>query len=318
MNNYIIGGGVAGLVASFILKEDGFRIIDANPLGQMAGKFPLGPRIIQNDGETFGLLKDLGFQGNEISVKNNRIGFSRSRPGAVIIEQNPDQDFRAEYSYITRGTRDFEPSFMSDGKNTIEALEIIGSKDSYKEILELLFKQCGKTIIPNQVKTINIDEKIVILDDGTELPYDNLISTIDLRLLMRMIVGQNTLPGSLMLETRKKSFYLCKYSNLIDRDFHNAGYDYVYSVSRTYTRKTYLDSGIVYETIEPIRGHMIEDNLIVERKEDIPIQIKKSLNLTSFAADAYLLGRYAQWSHKIKLNEVLATVLKWRQDGQFK
>jgi hypothetical protein len=63
---------------------------------------------------------------------------------------------------------------------------------------------------------------------------------------------------------------------------------------------------------------MIEDNLIVERKEDIPIQIKKSLNLTSFAADAYLLGRYAQWSHKIKLNEVLATVLKWRQDGQFK
>ena len=58
-----------------------------------------------------------------------------------------------------------------------------------------------------------------------------------------------------------------------------------------------------------LRGHEIEGNKVEIKIENLPIQIKDSMKLDGFE-DIKFLGRYAEWNHKIKLNEVVDTLIK--------
>ena len=48
--------------------------------------------------------------------------------------------------------------------------------------------------------------------------------------------------------------------------------------------------------------------------EDIPIQITNSEDIESMCGIT-MLGRFAEWSHKVKANEVLDKVKKWETNG---
>ena len=44
-NNYILGGGPAGLIAAYYLKDH--WVVDKKPLGQLTIPFIPGPRLLQ-------------------------------------------------------------------------------------------------------------------------------------------------------------------------------------------------------------------------------------------------------------------------------
>ena len=48
--------------------------------------------------------------------------------------------------------------------------------------------------------------------------------------------------------------------------------------------------------------------------EDIPIQITNSEDIESVSG-IVMLGRFAEWSHKVKANEVLDKVKEWEKNG---
>ena len=86
-------------------------------------------------------------------------------------------------------------------------------------------------------------------------------------------------------------------------------YDYVYSVDTKWTRQTFFRDYIVYESVEPITEDYIEGNKVLMKFENLPIQIKESHNIERMD-NIDLLGRFAQWSHQMKANEVLDRVLE--------
>ncbi len=84
-------------------------------------------------------------------------------------------------------------------------------------------------------------------------------------------------------------------------------FDYVYGYEDGWTRKTYFDEYMVYESVEPLKDIPYP---VINQFENLPIQIKNSLDLDKFE-NTYMLGRFAQWNHKVKANEVIDRVLKW-------
>jgi hypothetical protein len=71
---------------------------------------------------------------------------------------------------------------------------------------------------------------------------------------------------------------------------------------------------MVYESVEPIVGDSIQGNKIQMKFENMPIQITNSEDIEVMCGIT-MLGRFAQWSHKVKANEVLDIVKKWKQNG---
>ena len=76
-----------------------------------------------------------------------------------------------------------------------------------------------------------------------------------------------------------------------------------------WTRQTFFRDYIVYESAEPIKGDSIQGNKVLLKFENLPIQINKSIDIRRIDG-IDMLGRFAQWSHKMKANEVLDRVLE--------
>ena len=83
-----------------------------------------------------------------------------------------------------------------------------------------------------------------------------------------------------------------------------------YEVKKLWNGRVSLRDYIVYETVEPVKGDTIQGNKILMKFENLPIQLKESHNLETMD-NVSLLGRFAQWSHKMKANEVLDRVKEW-------
>ena len=100
---------------------------------------------------------------------------------------------------------------------------------------------------------------------------------------------------------------------LKDKKHPSLWYDYVYSVGTDWTRQTFFRDYIVYESAEPIKGESIQGNKILMKFENLPIQIKNSIDIRRVDG-VDMLGRFAQWSHQVKANEVLDRVLELKKE----
>jgi len=298
MNNYIIGGGVAGLTLAFL--DESFKVIDANPMGQINSKYQLGPRLIQESESTQEfLLKFLEKHPvAHIKVKTAKIGYEDEN-GFVLDWAN--DIFKRKYSLLTRGTEEYEPTFLSEGKNEIEHYIFEGlSNDSYaylfKTILSIL--ESRNQIIKNTVESIDAESKMISMDGYKQFSYDNLVNTVSLKILKKLLKDSSEL-NSIDLTTKNKNFYV------VDKPPIERNFDYIYSIQGKFTRITFFDDYVVYESeqaypeLKAIYGYEI-----VYRMENLPIQIVKSANIENISG-IHMLGRYAQWSHKVKLGEVI-------------
>ena len=113
------------------------------------------------------------------------------------------------------------------------------------------------------------------------------------------------------LTTLPKCFYQTEYQKDSWENHPSLFFDYVYSADTDWTRQTFFRDYIVYESVEPIKGDTIEGNKIINKFENLPIQIKESLRIGTIDG-IEMLGRFAEWDHQVKANEVLDKVIYWK------
>tara|TARA_Y100000389_G_scaffold166632_1_gene171481 strand:- start:1344 stop:2291 length:948 start_codon:yes stop_codon:yes gene_type:complete len=309
-DNFIIGGGPAGLIAAFYMED--YKVIDEKPLGQLKAPFIPGPRLLQFTPNMWSFVSevmDAAGINPEMIVEQAKIGYNQGHSYTPL----PDINYRKKYSEITRGKTNSEDSHLSEGKNIIEHIILPEhGENTYKFVFETLLgiiEQRGQ-LLRCKVSALDLGKNAISLQHpGNQqvIKYNHIINTINLNIFKKLtdcdITGLETLP---------KCFYQCKYDNLSDKML-KMRYSYVYSISGEYTRKTYFKNYIVYETIEPIEGETVNGNEIISKVENLPIQIKESKNIKEIDGIS-MLGRFAMWSHKIKANEVVDIVVKLKEE----
>ena len=301
----IIGGGPAGLICSHFFPE--FKVVDKNPLGQLNLPFIPGPRLIQLTDNSLDLVKS-NFKSSTLMIKEAVIGYKMD--GAYY--DNAPKGFKNEYTKITRKKDNAEGSYLSEGKKNIPHIEIGNNGEkSYKLLLERILENVKykKNLTSAIISGVDSRNKTVEYEDNKE-QYDVLINTIPLKIFLNFsnetkekIESKHKLDFS----TTSKCFYQCDNSNDKKND-----YNYIYSVDDTYTRKTFYKNYNVYETVESIADDNIEGNKVLNKIENVPLQIKNSLCIEN-VGDIHFVGRYSEWNHKIKMNETIDRAIKLRK-----
>tara|TARA_R110001592_G_scaffold201208_3_gene450297 strand:+ start:3238 stop:4185 length:948 start_codon:yes stop_codon:yes gene_type:complete len=311
-DNYILGAGPAGLIAAYYMPDH--KVIDEKPLGQLNIPFIPGPRLLQWNPLMEEFVREV-LPDSEIQIEICCIGYNVD--GEVV--DSPSKEFRNKYAKKTRDTDKSESSFLSEGMTEIKHIEIDGlGEDSYKffftELLNIIKDR--DQLINTSVKSFNPFTRHIEFTDGSKRQaYNHIVSTLNLNILYKLneTVDIEDIPFD--LSTSKKCFYKTEYSDSLEDMSHKMNhpslyFDYVYSVDTKWTRQTFFREYIVYESVEPITDDYIEGNKVLMKFENLPIQIKESQNIEA-TDNIELLGRFAQWSHKMKANEVLDRVKEW-------
>jgi len=293
-DNVILGSGIAGLTVFYYLAESTRTrnlVITNNIASQVSAKFPLGPRFLHQSKDTEALLRRLGFSTNTREI------FIGYKVGDEVRNYASDE-FRQQYAMKSRGTSKVEGSFLSGGKTNFTAYEIsqvaLGTS-LLNKCLAIAERSEKNQIIVNNINNINHKK---ITTNKTTYYADNIISTIPLGALLNIVSDASVrfkLSGS---ASEIVHFFLVNESG---QDV----FDYVYSVSDIWYRKTYapeLDKW-VYETHEPEKFEKAFSEKIID-KVSIRSQIAKSLNLKELG-NIKLVGRYAQMNHSIKTENVI-------------
>ena len=301
-NNYIIGAGPAGLIAAYYMKN--YKVIDKSPLGQLKAPFIPGPRLLQNTKNMSELINEIF--GGDTRVEKAKVGYIKD---GKAVDQ-PYEGFKSKYVEKTRGTKSIESSHLSEGKNEVEHIEIgMMTEESYAAVFNRLLdiiKKRGQ-LIEEHIENIDINNKTIKFANGDTSEYNEIISTINLNILSKLAPDMDIDLSE--FKTKTKCFYKTLYAS-ITNSLVDLQYSYVYSADSEWTRKTYFDSYIVYESVEPITSETIEGNKVDMKFENMPIQIVESKNIESING-IKMLGRFAQWNHKVKANEVLDRVKLW-------
>ena len=299
MSTYVIGGGVAGLTYAAIDKSA--IVLDKNPLGQLANKYILGPRLMIADLSTQNFFEELSkdFKLPRVEVTKLNIGFEDDR----IVYSAATDDFKKAYSLITRGKQAYESSFLSEGRNSILHYVFMGiDEDNYSFLFNRIKNIISSRVWSSSVTKIDYENKLIHLEHDSlakcEMDYDKLISTININLFNKLSNSNVEFDTS----TKPKCFYITEYSE--DNEELRARFGYVYSINGEYTRKTFQRNYVCYETVYPHEGDIINGCRIIQRVENIPIQIAHSQDVRKIN-DVYMLGRYAQWNHGIKFNNII-------------
>ena len=182
---------------------------------------------------------------------------------------------------------------------------IVVNKKEFNRLLDIIKKR-GQ-LIEEHIENIDINNKTIKFVNGDTNEYNEIISTINLNILSKLAPDMDIDLSE--FKTKTKCFYKALYAS-ITNSLVDLQYSYVYSADSEWTRKTYFDSYIVYESVEPITSETIEGNKVDMKFENMPIQIVESKNIESING-IKMLGRFAQWNHKVKANEVLDRVKLW-------
>jgi len=315
MKGYILGAGPAGLIAAYYLPH--FNVIGLKP---EESSFSLGPRLLHKTNNMLELVNNISGDKHTINIEKIKI---RYKVDNAIYSEIPE-NFKDKYVEITRKIETHEESHLSGGKSIVEHITLDDyGNESYEVFLEELFE----SVYPNffiEGKVFKINNNHILYTsanyDVIKKKYDTLINTISLKEFCKLNKKvSNTIAEKYYevvdLTTINKNFYKCEYKDIIKILIKNKVkmYDYMYSIDGDYTRKTFFKDYIVYETTNIVKDNKIEDNLILEKKENLPIQIKSSLCIENID-NIYFLGRYAQWNHKVKINEVLDRVIKLQEE----
>lgn len=288
MNKIIIGGGISGLIAAYY--NDDYLIISKDIGGQMANGY-LGPRILEESKSSKQFLKDLGYP---LIRKTANIGYQINNN----IYPETDDNERMKYykkSRCLKNTDDVPSSIMSSGKNHINYFEV-----EWDKIIQKMLLKIGNRIINHNVISIEEDNKKIILDDSSFVVYENIISTIPAPIFYKIINEDNDnnfkyIPKLFIIVSTMKFPFFC---NL---------YDYIYYITNfKFHRITKIGKylAVEYTTEEDL------DNILSEWEFELEASFKlKYGQIVSGSVDDFenieFLGRYAEWNHKIKINDVL-------------
>jgi len=292
VSKYIIGGGIAGLIASFYNQE--YQIISDNIGGQMVMN-NAGPRILEANEYSEAFLKDLGL--TKLNIKTAKIGYKVD--GRIV--DSITNELRLQYYLKSRcitNASNVPSSIMSDGKNTIEYFDI-----DWNEIVSVLVNSIKKEPIIGKIEFIETDNKSLGINTENGpllLNYKNIVSTIPAPIFFSIA---STKP-KISLKCVPKIFFIVSNSYIDIGD-----YDYVYFPEDKYDfhRISNVGNGkvaIEYTTHSKLRNIVNKWTHYTTQYFSMPIgqiQDGKVQNIDSIS----FLGRYASWNHDIKTDDII-------------
>jgi len=288
--NLILGGGVAGLIAAFYNPD--YEIIDSAPLGQLNALFSAGPRIIIDTVFARNFLNKLGI---EYQTHEVIIGYTKDGYAQVPFDDN----FKQIYAEKTHNTKKLEKSFLSSGSSIIYCLSD-GTDEFYNNVFKKVYEIVRKRNVVTNSAITNIDLKNKLMQTKfDEFEYVNCISTLNLKIFCKLAQIDDIHPQS-----SNKHFVFCTYNNERDVELSKR-FSYIYSITGWYTRKTYFKNYISYELSAPYENFSnAEGNKVIGKFYNAPFQIVNSIDIRNIGG-IEMLGRYAQWNHSIKSNEII-------------
>jgi len=296
--NYILGTGIAGLILG--IKNPNYQLIGMDE-GQTAGKYSLGPRIIQYSKETEAFLQELNFK---TTIETVHIGYEKN--GVIYLHLDDIPNFREDYSLFTRGKKEYEKSFLSGGQNTIDVicLDDNNYQDSFMYLSKSLYTKLKdeNRIIKDKITFIDMVNRTISLPNE-HLKYSNIISTLSQKVFQK--ISEPFLTDD-QLQLKVKNFLILENTEKI-KQF------YTYSL-KEYSRRTFFDGYQVLEIPHSYFFDEIGDKVKIGdevceviTKVSLPIQIKDSLKIREHPQDSNIQfrGRYSCWDHSILINKLI-------------
>jgi hypothetical protein len=301
LDSLVLGTGLSGLITGYIL---GWPVVGRGLGGQQSSSFPLGPRILEKTPDTEWLLGRLGI---EATPREFRIGYYSPDLDNPWVD-NPPSYFRAEYYKKTRGTDDVTLSSMSGGRNSIigwdlNELNLVSRLLSRVPVIpQLVLKvetyPVKRLLLGNKQSVDGMD---VLVPERVLYP-DNIINTIPLPIFLRLM---NLDEVALEFKALPTMFVeVVSLEPLFEYDY---GYIStptipVHRITKISPQKYVLecrgDKG--YNPVE-LGIH----NTVYNRHKIVPdCQIVQSKCVQEYAG-VKMIGRYAEWDHSVKLEDVI-------------
>jgi len=293
-NNYILGAGIAGLIAKYYNKN--YTIISPEIGGQLRkSKNLLMTFFIHNKFLCKELLDDL-----KVPYKERRIDINYFYYGVLLNNLNKKQ----KVDFIKNKMCEFDYD-----SNSLEVEDLnLSTETNYLDVLDLdinllLDKLKTEDIVTGKIKLINNNRKFLVLLDRdnklVKLDYNRLISTIPANDFFYMLYNYNSnyslryLPTTYVLSKNKPDFvvkdniyYVCD-DNYIYNRVQKYCNDYVYEITG------FPDEYLIRKNI----GDFIE----IERRY-VGVLFKDEVRDLK---NIKFIGRTAQWNHTIKVQDVI-------------
>lgn len=296
--NYVIGGGISGLIFAFYNRD--YRVITSDVGGLMKNNL-MGPRLLQVNEWNKRLLDDLNMEAN---IKTARIGYFYGGK----LHDTCSEDMRVMYYMKSRkvSKQEVPESVMSEGKNTIEYYDI-----DFNELITKLTKHT--TLILGTVKRITRSH-ILLFDTHQKLKYNHIVSTIPAPTFY-LIYYNNSKEHRENSDKKSQLKFLNKLFIMVDIKYVKdqlGDFDYVY----------FPESKYPYHRITRVSDTeaVVEFTGIDEKPKLFPEIAKKYIEIGQIQSGSVetfenimFLGRYAEWNHKIKIQDVVKKSIEFSQ-----
>ncbi len=333
----IVGGGISGLIASWVFTQvPGLDVIVMEP-GKVGGDFMSGGlKYIHKTGEMEEMLRDLGVPYTNYSVQGGILlhGAVEPYPG-VFRGMEKDRAMRIQHDHY-RKTRKVEPdAFASRSMNDPESA---GPRKALRTDMGKMLKELVARAPIVKKGAFRIEpHKVITVDPATKqehsIHYDYLILTIPLWIIRSMVWF--TLPESMAIKL-----------NLLMVDPPQKGDDYA---QWDYVYTPYTPEGLIHRISPRDGGYTCEFN------GDWPLQseggpgedlhwrltselnflfpegwaladVKKGLNghliplatKANWPSNIRPMGRFAQWDPRATSDVVLGSCLKLAEEWSMK
>jgi len=292
MTKYILGGGIAGLIAKYY--NPSYKLITPDIGGQLKDNNAAISFFIHNTKETRELLDKLG-----VAYEEEVINIFYFINGKLCKNIDNSQRQRLVAHKMTEYYCDYSDFIIKDTNLSVQENKLLVLTTDVNKLIDEL-KPDNEDMINARIKLINIQNNSLLIKEGDDLKtlkYDKLISTIPANIFFYMLYNYkhnynfNYIPATYIISTQRPDF--CKENGIY----------YVDDEYLIYNRVTVFDSYCIYD----ITGTPTEDELNLKFKDITKISrqytaIVKSINIYNFR-NIKFIGRNAQWNHKVHIEE---------------
>jgi len=296
-NNYILGGGIAGLIWAFYNKE--YKIISTEIGGQYNYSFQLGPRYLEVTKDTQKLLKDLNIITDKKIIK---VGYYDNQ----FID--PDNSFKKKYFKKSRGTNKniSDKTLMNSDKKEMQVFNI-----DFDKIIHALKIKLFDRIIVGEIAKINLKYKCFFLkNQSNTFCYSKLINTIPLNTFYKITSPE--------IKKEKLASEDITYILLQNNFFDIKEFNFVYCLNEKFHRITKTEKGLVVEwfgehTEKECRKEFGMNYINSQILKDVQIiTLKKIPSIKNIIFS----GRYGTWNRAYKTEKVIKEAIEYAKKNK--
>lgn len=307
----VLGSGISAL-AYLYYNPNAFALTGDQVGGLFRQADSLGPQYIWKTKSTTKLFNELGITPPTRQIKvgywwKSELYEQDELDGPTLLQ------IKTMYAKRTRGVAP-KDSFMSSGKGEFEIYDL-----PVQTLVTILLEKVGLRLIPKKASAIDLYRQRVYTPESFTMnyfEYDTLVSTVPAPVFLSLIGAQEQTKNLRGYDKvyERLVFQTKKNPHLIEQRALDRGMDYVYLPEQV------IDGGYDFHrtrimaggpTFDVVREYTLIDGMVP------PTKGKKQPNgqiisghevLESLPKNVELLGRYAEWKHGIRLENVLEAI----------